>query len=241
MTNFVLFTDEFNDERNKQNAEGESLTEVSKKSSKSSLFGNVAMNVTVASMKFKSKKGTNASKRKISKDSFKAKSKASRRSFLEENIKSAGNSELHIKKKSIIPTEEELENNPNVSKEPEETVSAKAQSNIIELDAKHHSKNTLTLLYAKEKKDLEQAHSVLLEEYHRKRQIKTKIMEKFGRASKNLKLELAISRGWKEKVKESGPRKEASRKDISEKCSNDSKISETKTKRFSRFDDADRI
>ena len=239
---FISISDE-------SDSEGESLTEVSKKSSKNSLRGNVAMKVTLASMKFKSKKNTNVSKRKISKDSFKEKSKSSRRSFLEENIKSAGNAELHIRKRSILPTDDDVGNNPNVSKEPEETESSKAQSNTTDADEKQNNKNTLKMLYAKEKKDLEQAYNVLLEEYERRRdeqeKKKTKVMEKFGRASEKLKVELAMTRSWNEKDKEAIEIAKkitaGSRKDFSAECSNDSEISENKTKRYFRLDDADRI
>ena len=163
MTNFVLILEE-------SESEDESLTEISKTSSKKSLRGSLA--VTVASMKFKNKKNSNASKRKLSnsfkrKDSYKIKDKSEKRSFLEENIKNAGNAEIHTRNKSILSNDEDALNTTNSSKESDELESSKKQSDIVEAEEKQHHKETITILYNKEKKDLEQAHKVLLQEYNK--------------------------------------------------------------------------
>ena len=235
MTNFIFILDE-------SESEDESLTEISKTSSKKSLRGSLA--VTVASMKFKSKKNSNVSKRKLSiqrKDSYKIKNKSQRRSFLEENIKSAGNAEIHTRNRSILSNDEDALNTTNSSKESEELESSNKQINIVEAEEKQRNKETITMLYVKEKKDLEQAHKVLLEEYHRRKEIKTKGLEKFKRASTNLKIVLSQTRGWNNPDKEENLEEEEDKKVFTSKNSDVSETSETKVKRYFRSDDGDRI
>ena len=123
----------------------------------------------------------------------------------------------------------------------ESTLPSNDQGNTLDTGRKQDDKITISMLYEKEKKDLQRAHTVLLDEYRRRRAIRAKIMEKFGRASVKLKIVLAQTQSW------SDPDKRMSKKEVITdvfvaKRYDDSETSKSERRfAYNRFNDADRI
>ena len=183
----------------------ESLPDDLRNCNENPVLRNVMMNTTVkASMKFKSKRKGSFNK-KSPKSSFKGKSPKSSfkgkvrtmsisRSFLDENIKNAGKADMH-RRKSVLNSNETAVNRETSPQDNESSVSSNDQENKLSIVEKQERKEATGMLYEKEKKDLQRAHSVLVDEYRRRREIRCKIMNKFGRASAKLKMVLAQTKG----------------------------------------------
>ena len=235
-----LFTEDVNKEEDDENLENEILPENAKKSIDNSLLGNVVMNATVANLKFKSKRNASFSKKRLPKPSVKGKSRSTSRSFLEENIKSAGKVDLHRMKRIFNADEDSLDHEVS-SKDPEITLSSKDQGNVLDTDVNYDGKEIVRMLYEKETTDLQKAHAVLVNEYRRRREVRANIMKKFVRASLLLKMVIAQSRGW------SDPDHKKSKKEVIKevfvaKRYDDSENSEGRGRfGYNRFADADRI
>ena len=199
------------------------------------------MNTTVkASMKFKSKRNASFSKKKSPKPSFKGKvrSMSISRSFLDENIKNAGKADMH-RRKSVLNSNETAINREQSSQDNESSLPSSDQENKLNAVEKQERKEATSMLYEKEKKDLQRAHSVLVDEYRRRREIRCKIMSKFGRASAKLKIVLAHNKSWND------PESKVTKKEVIQDVFVAKRYEETsESKRrfaYNRFDDVDRI
>ena len=157
----------------------------------------VAITAT-AKRKFKAKKATTTSKAKSSKPSSRKNSFKSRRhSFLEQNIKLAGNKDFH--RRSITKNDESGANNtvtvPNVNAEKafkrqnsSQFSTSRKQSIVTITETKTEETDPVRLHYLQEQQDLHRAYSLLLNEYKRKLEIRKNLREKIRRANKNLKV-----------------------------------------------------
>ena len=113
-------------------------------------------------MKFKTRKGSR--KGKSPRTSFKSNAKtiAKTKSFLEENIKSAGKTAM--RKKSIVPpVEKGLTRNDSDEESEKGLIDQYADEKKSDAN-KEDGQEKLKRLYQKEKNDLQQAYDVLLDE-----------------------------------------------------------------------------
>ena len=195
---FILFQEEEHDEIENNIAEKKNVVEIpnatlNAASTGPSVGAGVVMTATVANLKFKSKKSS--AKAKTSRaSSLKGSTKPSRRrSFLDENIKKAG--KVESRRKSSTRINDQEKGNENIDKVPEQNVTLiekdKRSSYPSVLESKPPRNDSLKMLYEKEKNDLQQAYTTLLDEYHRRQKVRQKIMAKFGRASRNLRMILS--------------------------------------------------
>ena len=193
----------------------------------------------MANMKFKTRKGSR--KGKSPRTSFKSNAKtiAKTKSFLEENIKSAGKTAM--RKKSIVPpVEKGLTRNDSDEESEKGLIDQYADEKKADAN-KEDGQEKLKRLYQKEKNDLQQAYDVLLDEYKRRRAVRKNILSKFGRASNNLKIILAQKRAWND-PNGNFAKGDAIREVFVAKPISDSKGAESRGRfRYNRFDDVDRI
>ena len=202
-------------------------------------MGNLVLNATVANVKFKSRKSTKG--RSSSKTSSRGYRKGSfdGRSFLDANIKTAGKTDF--RRKTLVPTEEKKLDIDMVDNElPEKTSVLSVKENKFNSEGKNNEKQAIKMLYLKEKKDIKQAHGVLMDEYWRRRELRTNIMSKFGRASAHLKIILAGKKVYEHP--ETFARRSSVIREVFVGKMDDSKNQE-KRRRFAynRIEDADQI
>ena len=195
---FILYQDEEHDEIENNIAEKKNVVEIpnatlNAASTGASMGAGVIMTATVANLKFKSKKSSVKAKSSRA-SSLKGSTKPSRRrSFLDENIKKAG--KVESRRKSSTKINDQEKGNENIDRLPEQNVTLiekdKRSSYPSVLESKPPRNDSLKLLYEKEKNDLQQAYTTLLDEYHRRQKVRQKIMAKFGRASRTLRMILS--------------------------------------------------
>ena len=203
----------------------------------------VIMTATVANLKFKSKKSTAKSKSSRA-SSLKGPTKPSRRrSFLDENIKKAG--KVESRRKSSTKINDQEKGNENIEKELEQNITLiekdKRSSYPSVLELKPARNDSLKLLYEKEKNDLQQAYATLLDEYHRRQKVRQKIMAKFGRASRTLRMILS-QKSQQENVGDVESRSQEIRDVFVSKRTNTLENEEKKRRfQYKRLEDTDRI
>ena len=236
-------------------SDDETVEEISKQLGGTALMGNAAI-AAFAVKKFKTKKTTPKkttpqSSAKSSKPSSRTNSfKYRPRSFLEENIKLAGNKELH--QKHIIKDDDESRNStiaiPNASAKKALRRAAlqistfRKERRLSIRETKAEEADQVRLHYSKQQQDLQRAYSVLLKEYKRKVEIRQNINQKFGRANKKLK-GLLIANKMKSAMQEDS---EASTEAIDQPLllkgnNNDQSKKNKRTSKYKNFDDPDRI
>ena len=143
------------------------------------------------------------------------------------------------RRKSVLNSNETAINREQSSQDNESSLPSSDQENKLNAVEKQERKEATSMLYEKEKKDLQRAHSVLVDEYRRRREIRCKIMSKFGRASAKLKIVLAHNKSWND------PESKVTKKEVIQDVFVAKRYEETsESKRrfaYNRFDDVDRI
>lgn len=198
-----------------------------------------AATATITTNKFKAKMQKNQAKLKTkSRRNSKQIQKPTRpKSFLEENIKKAGNTAS--RRRSDQPSDD-------LDTDPENAIKGtKATDSISESSTKSKNiavrKNT-----SREQKALHSAYTCCMDEYYRRTEVRKTISVKFGRANAKLKLMMAQKKVGDQTQKESGlaaliSKRKAQDKDKQQVKDKDSKKGGKSFAKVQDYDDPDRI